>query len=238
MSTGGVSKSLPIISSDTTGENATYGNPMNMPMVQTSGKRTIDEEEPESRLPISTLLASLSSNGDSSAGTNMHTMKTHLLLQGLQSDNNKMVNKVLTIEDPVTIRTTLSKLPVTAVVPLLEYFNNYCLPMWHYKNSFSMWLRELLVQQNSYITSLPQSQKMFKSFIRYADIRTASMSKLMMLQGRLRLVKKLAESRNMSTHKNDKVYSPMIRFNADSDSEDDMEDEDALHSNGEICNIF
>ncbi|KRZ93677.1 WD repeat-containing protein 43, partial [Trichinella sp. T8] len=118
-----------------------------------------------------------------------HSLKsqTLLLTQGLHSKDDKILKKVLKTRNVDTIKATVRKLPVTSVVPLLEYIAQQ-LRIKPRCTSYLLWLEQLCSFQTTYLCSNPEALGVMDKMLRLLQSRTSSLEKVYSLQGRLDMI--------------------------------------------------
>ncbi|XP_003375084.1 conserved hypothetical protein [Trichinella spiralis] len=128
-----------------------------------------------------------------------HSLKsqTLLLTQGLHSKDDKILKKVLKTRNMDTIKATVRKLPVTSIVPLLEYIAQQ-LRIKPRCTSYLLWLEQLCSFQTTYLCSVggrrpallsnPEALGVMDKMLRLLQSRTSSLEKVYSLQGRLDMI--------------------------------------------------
>ncbi|KRX80293.1 WD repeat-containing protein 43 [Trichinella sp. T6] len=129
-----------------------------------------------------------------------HSLKsqTLLLTQGLHSRDDKILKKVLKTRNMDTIKATVRKLPVTSIVPLLEYIAQQ-LRIKPRCTSYLLWLEQLCSFQTTYLCSVsgrrpallsvnPEALDVMDKMLRLLQSRTSSLEKVYSLQGRLDMI--------------------------------------------------
>ncbi|KRY31650.1 WD repeat-containing protein 43 [Trichinella spiralis] len=118
-----------------------------------------------------------------------HSLKsqTLLLTQGLHSKDDKILKKVLKTRNMDTIKATVRKLPVTSIVPLLEYIAQQ-LRIKPRCTSYLLWLEQLCSFQTTYLCSNPEALGVMDKMLRLLQSRTSSLEKVYSLQGRLDMI--------------------------------------------------
>ncbi|KRY58713.1 WD repeat-containing protein 43, partial [Trichinella britovi] len=118
-----------------------------------------------------------------------HSLKsqTLLLTQGLHSKDDKILKKVLKTRNMDTIKATVRKLPVTSIVPLLEYIAQQ-LRIKPRCTSYLLWLEQLCSFQTTYLCSVGEALGVMDKMLRLLQSRTSSLEKVYSLQGRLDMI--------------------------------------------------
>ncbi|KRX16905.1 WD repeat-containing protein 43 [Trichinella nelsoni] len=149
------------------------------------------EKKPVSEVTMEERLMELvgSSAVDAETVEVKHSLKsqTLLLTQGLHSKDDKILKKVLKTRNMDTIKATVRKLPVTSIVPLLEYIAQQ-LRIKPRCTSYLLWLEQLCSFQTTYLCSNPEALRVMDKMLRLLQSRTSSLEKVYSLQGRLDMI--------------------------------------------------
>ncbi|KRX80292.1 WD repeat-containing protein 43 [Trichinella sp. T6] len=157
-----------------------------------------------------------------------HSLKsqTLLLTQGLHSRDDKILKKVLKTRNMDTIKATVRKLPVTSIVPLLEYIAQQ-LRIKPRCTSYLLWLEQLCSFQTTYLCSNPEALDVMDKMLRLLQSRTSSLEKVYSLQGRLDMIfNNLSEkSTNVNSFSENKAK---LVFSAEDWNSSEKEDNEAM----------
>ncbi|KRZ21918.1 WD repeat-containing protein 43 [Trichinella pseudospiralis] len=152
--------------------------------------------------------------------------QTLLLTQGLHSKDDKILKKVLKTKNTETIKATVRKLPVTSLVPLLEYIAQQ-LRIKPRCTSYLLWLEQLCSFQTTYLCSNPEALDVMDKVLRLLQSRTSSLEKVYSLQGRLDMIfNNLSEkSTNVTPFSENK---PKLVFSAEDWNSSEKEDAEVV----------
>lgn len=111
-----------------------------------------------------------------------------LLVQGLESNDSSILNKVLQIKKDALIKTTIARLPVTAVVPLLHEITRRL--QGHPYGALLMvrWLKTVFTQHASFLSTLPDLVPQLGVLYQLMESRVKTLQKLSRLHGKLYLL--------------------------------------------------
>lgn len=122
-----------------------------------------------------------------------------LLLQGLTSGDSKILNSVLHRADEELIDTTVRKLPVTHVVPLVEHLQKFIKGRGMVGQVHSNWLRSVLQHHTAYLMSNSAAEGMLAGVHTMLEARTRHYHPLMQLKGKLDLITKQIQAKPEET---------------------------------------
>ncbi|XP_062863653.1 WD repeat-containing protein 43 [Trichomycterus rosablanca] len=123
-----------------------------------------------------------------------------LLVQGLESKDSKILNKIFQTKKEALIRNTVARLPPPAVLPLVEELSRRL-----QGHPFSailtvQWLKAVLTQHTSYLSSLPDLVSQLGVLYHMIESRVKLYQRLTRLHGKLYLLMTQVASSN-SSHK-------------------------------------
>uniref|UniRef100_A0AAR2L8L3 WD repeat domain 43 n=1 Tax=Pygocentrus nattereri TaxID=42514 RepID=A0AAR2L8L3_PYGNA len=101
-----------------------------------------------------------------------------LLVQGLESKDEKILNKIFQTKKEILIKKTVARLPPTAVLPLLE----------EVRDKVHIWLKAVLTQHTSYLSSLPDLVSQLGVLYHMIESRVKLYHQLTRLHGKLYLL--------------------------------------------------
>ncbi|CAB4056584.1 UTP5 [Lepeophtheirus salmonis] len=113
-----------------------------------------------------------------------------LLLQGLHNKDEKILSSVLDRTEINIIDNTVKKLPVEAIIPLIEELHKYLRGRGIVSQSHSNWLKSILLHHSSFLMSIPNCDQVLSSLITMLEERTRNYTSLIQLQGKLNLITK------------------------------------------------
>jgi len=158
------------------------------------GKRkpTVEPEEEES-LPMEDRLALLSTGDDIKTKPRTDTL-AQLLAQGLHSNDQRILSSVLDRADPELIDNTVKRIPVEAVVPLVNILMKFIKGRGKVDASHAKWLRSVLALHTGYLVSVPECRDLLSPVYALLEARTAHYSQILQLRGKLELLTKQTEA--------------------------------------------
>jgi len=113
-----------------------------------------------------------------------------LLLQGLNSKDKRILESVLERVDEELINDTVKRLPLEAILPLLETLHHYIQGKTPLVFSHGKWLKAVLQHHTSYIMSSPECEEIMSSMNTIIEARTRNYSKILQLKGKLDMIVK------------------------------------------------
>ena len=118
-----------------------------------------------------------------------------LLLQGLHNKDSKILDSVLDRADDALIDTTVRKLPVEGVVPLIEELQRYIKGRGMVNFAHGKWLQSVLQHHTSYLMSSPHCEDLLGPVVAMLQARTKHYTPLVQLKGKLDIMTKQIRSR-------------------------------------------
>uniref|UniRef100_A0A3Q2GLU2 WD repeat domain 43 n=1 Tax=Cyprinodon variegatus TaxID=28743 RepID=A0A3Q2GLU2_CYPVA len=186
---------------------------------QGTEKRKKDSDNKEmsiaERLGEIDLEAVSSQKGASRAAASLQTDNfAILLMQGLESNDDDILNKVFQTRKDVLIKKTVARLPLSAVIPLVEELTKRL--QGHPLTACLMvrWLKAVLMHHTSYLASLPDLVAQLGVLYHMIESRVKMFHKLTKLHGKLHL---------LTTQVGDFIY---ILFSQHWDEEEAMQDDE------------
>uniref|UniRef100_U3K9L9 WD repeat domain 43 n=1 Tax=Ficedula albicollis TaxID=59894 RepID=U3K9L9_FICAL len=121
-----------------------------------------------------------------------------LLVQGLESNDAEILNKVLNTRKENIVKNTVARMPIHAVIPLLHEvrkYLQYCLVLPYNASLMVRWLKSVFTLHASYLSTLPDLIPQLGMLYQLMESRVKTLQKLSRLHGRLFiLVTQLAAS--------------------------------------------
>uniref|UniRef100_A0A8C2XMA4 WD repeat domain 43 n=1 Tax=Cyclopterus lumpus TaxID=8103 RepID=A0A8C2XMA4_CYCLU len=114
-----------------------------------------------------------------------------LLVQGLESSDTNILNKVFQTRKEIVIKKTVARLPIPAVLPLVEevsLFVNHCFCIPLKAVLMVRWLKAVLMHHTSYLASLPDLVTQLGVLYHMIESRVKMFHKLTKLHGKLYLL--------------------------------------------------
>ncbi|PWA16255.1 hypothetical protein CCH79_00004709 [Gambusia affinis] len=135
------------------------------------------------------LEASSSQKGAPKAAASLQTDNyAVLLMQGLESKDAKILNKVFQTRKEMEIKKTVARLPLPAVIPLVEELTKRLQGNPLVACMMVRWLKAVLVHHTSYLASLPDLVTQLGVLYHMIESRVKMFHKLTKLHGKLHLL--------------------------------------------------
>ncbi|XP_061897709.1 WD repeat-containing protein 43 [Entelurus aequoreus] len=156
-----------------------------------------------------------------------------LLVQGLESSDCNILNKVFQTHKDILIKKTVARLPLPAVLPLMEEITRRL--QGHPYSAFLMvrWLKAVLLHHTSYLSSLPDLVSQLGVLYHMIESRVKMFHKLTKLNGKLSLLviqEATGTKRNIASevdHKAKLVYEEESSDEDESSGDEGRPDEDS-----------
>ncbi|KAJ7340982.1 hypothetical protein JRQ81_004298 [Phrynocephalus forsythii] len=111
-----------------------------------------------------------------------------LLVQGLESSDPEILNKVLQTKKEAVIKKTVSRMPVHAVIPLLHELTKRLQGHPYSASQMVRWLKSVLIIHASYLSTLPDLVPQLGMLYQLMESRVKTLQKLSRLHGKLYLI--------------------------------------------------
>merc|ERR1712109_380600 len=108
-----------------------------------------------------------------------------LLLQGLNNKDTRILQSVLERADDELIKNTVKRLPLEAVVPLLEVLHHYIQGRGNVVFIHAKWTKAVIQYHSSHLMSSPKCEELLSSLYSLTEARTKNYSKILRLKGKL-----------------------------------------------------
>ncbi|XP_006880747.1 PREDICTED: WD repeat-containing protein 43 [Elephantulus edwardii] len=156
-----------------------------------------------------------------------------LLTQGLESNDFEMLNKVLQTKNTNLIKKTVLRMPLHAVIPLLQELTKR---LQGHPNSAALmvqWLKCVLMVHASYLSTLPDLVSQLRTLYQLMDSRVRTFQKLSHLHGKLILL--ITQVKSSEEESDDEIADKDSDDNWDEDEEEQgsEKDEDADEEDNE-----
>ncbi|XP_029448828.1 WD repeat-containing protein 43 isoform X2 [Rhinatrema bivittatum] len=153
-----------------------------------------------------------------------------LLVQGLESNDKNILNKVFNTRKEKLIKNTVARLPVYSIVPLLHELTTRL--QGHPFSALLMvrWLKAVFVLHASYLSTLPDLVPQLGTLYQLMENRVKSLQKLSRLHGKLYLLItqiSASETRQDVTDVNQTAKLVYEEESSDEESEDEMMERDS-----------
>ncbi|XP_052770151.1 WD repeat-containing protein 43-like [Mya arenaria] len=146
-----------------------------------------------------------------------------LLVQGLQSRDNKLLSNVFCMRDKKLLENTVRKLPVQMVIPLVRELTSKM--QGHAQSAFPHvgWLQCVLAVHTSYLMTFPEIVETLSPLYQMMDNRTSMLGRLSRLKGKVDIM--LSQIKSQTVEEQGPSQEPLLQFEEESsEDEDDMED--------------
>ncbi|XP_019731962.1 WD repeat-containing protein 43 [Hippocampus comes] len=156
-----------------------------------------------------------------------------LLVQGLESGDHDILNKVFQTRKDLVIKKTVARLPLPAVLPLVEEITRRL--QGHPFTAVLMvrWLKAVLTHHTSYLSSLPDLVSKLGVLYHMIESRVKTFHKLTKLHGKLYLLLTQVATSTSSNKVSDVDHTAKLVYEEESSDEDeasgpeDLVDEDS-----------
>uniref|UniRef100_G1KIR1 Small-subunit processome Utp12 domain-containing protein n=1 Tax=Anolis carolinensis TaxID=28377 RepID=G1KIR1_ANOCA len=111
-----------------------------------------------------------------------------LLVQGLESNDAEILNKVLQTRKDAIIKKTVARMPVHAVIPLLQELTKRLQGHPYSASQMVRWLKPVLTIHTSYLSTLPDLVPQLGMLYQLMESRVKTLQKLSRLHGKLYLI--------------------------------------------------
>ncbi|XP_051880568.1 WD repeat-containing protein 43 [Pristis pectinata] len=149
-----------------------------------------------------------------------------LLVQGLESNDVSILNKVLQTNKDSLIKPTIARLPVTAVVPLLQEITRRLQGRPCGAILMVQWLKAVFIQHASFLSSLPDLVPQLGALYQLMETRVKNLPKLSRLHGKLFLLSaQIAAAQRVQDVSTVNQTTKIVY--AEESSEDNSEDENS-----------
>ncbi|KAI4471388.1 wd repeat-containing protein 43 [Holotrichia oblita] len=140
-----------------------------------------------------------------------------LLVQGLHSKDKHILKSVLIRRDENVIRSTIRRLPMPVIVPLLQELTSYIQGKTAMSSTGSLWLKHLLQVHTALLLSNPQLSELLDPVLGSIQSRLLLQTPLSKLSGRLDLL--MAQINRVNTQENNETDEALLSY-IDKDSSD------------------
>ncbi|XP_038141090.1 WD repeat-containing protein 43 [Cyprinodon tularosa] len=155
-----------------------------------------------------------------------------LLMQGLESNDDDILNKVFQTRKDVLIKKTVARLPLSAVIPLVEELTKRL--QGHPLTACLMvrWLKAVLMHHTSYLASLPDLVAQLGVLYHMIESRVKMFHKLTKLHGKLHLLTTQVAANDSSNAVSEVDHTAKLVYEEESSDEDDASVDEALPDEG------
>ncbi|XP_036449532.1 WD repeat-containing protein 43 [Colossoma macropomum] len=183
----------------------------------------------EERLEQIELSVSRGKGGDKAAASSLQTDSfAVLLVQGLESKDEKILNKIFQTKKEALIKKTVARLPPTAVLPLLEELSRRLQGHPFAAILIVQWLKAVLTQHTSYLSSLPDLVSQLGMLYHMIESRVKLYHQLTRLHGKLYLLMTQVAASSSAPKAGDLDHTAKLVYEEES-SEDEDSGAEGLH---------
>ncbi|XP_026164445.1 WD repeat-containing protein 43 [Mastacembelus armatus] len=151
-----------------------------------------------------------------------------LLVQGLESNDNNILNKVFQTRKEMIIKKTVARLPLYAVLPLVEEITKRL--QGHPFTAVVMvrWLKAVLMHHTSYLASLPDLVTQLGVLYHMIESRVKMFHKLTKLHGKLYLLMTQVATSDSHNAVTDVDHTAKLVYEEESSDEDEASGDEGL----------
>ncbi|KAM9423221.1 WD repeat-containing protein 43 isoform 2-T2 [Salvelinus alpinus] len=151
-----------------------------------------------------------------------------LLVQGLESKDANILNKVFQTRKDNLIKKTVARLPLPALLPLVEEITKRM--QWHPYTAVMMvrWLKAVLMQHTSYLASLPDLVFQLGVLYHVIESRVKMFHKLTKLHGKLYLLMTQVATSDSGNKVKDVDHMAKLVYEEESSDEDNASGDEGL----------
>ncbi|XP_047467183.1 WD repeat-containing protein 43 [Mugil cephalus] len=152
-----------------------------------------------------------------------------LLVQGLESSDASILNKVFQTRKEMVIKKTVARLPLPAVLPLVEELTKRL--QGHPFTAVLMvrWLKAVLMHHTSYLASLPDLVTQLGVLYHMIESRVKIFHKLTKLHGKLYLLTTQVATNDSSNAVSDVDHTAKLVYEEESSEDDEASGDEGLH---------
>nr|XP_020441504.1 WD repeat-containing protein 43-like [Monopterus albus] len=144
-----------------------------------------------------------------------------LLLQGLESNDASILNKVFQTRKEMAIKKTVARLPLPAVLPLVEEITKRLQGHPFMAALMVRWLKAVLMHHTSYLASLPDLVTQLGVLYNMIESRVKMFHKLTKLHGKLYLLMTQVATNDSSNSVTDVDHTAKLVYEGESSDEDE-----------------
>ncbi|XP_072546671.1 WD repeat-containing protein 43 [Salminus brasiliensis] len=184
----------------------------------------------EERLEQIELSVSAGKGGDKGASSSLQTDSfAVLLVQGLESKDEKILNKIFQTKKEALIKKTVARLPPPAVLPLVEELSRRLQGHPFAAILIVQWLKAVLTQHTSYLSSLPDLVSQLGMLYHMIESRVKLYHQLTRLHGKLYLLMTQAATSSSTPKSGDLDHTAKLVYEEESSDEDGDSGAEGLH---------
>lgn len=194
----------------------------------TGTKRKTSQSSKTDAMSMADRLKLLSTDQNAPSSTPPRTDSVlQLLLQGLNNKDRKILESVLERADDEQINNTVKRLPIEAIVPMLEELQHHIQGKGLGVLTHSKWMKSLLQFHTSYLTNSPQCEDIMTSIYAMIENKTKNYQRILQLRGKLDIMVQQmnTEPDPAQESSNDNTKEALLVYHDDSDELNDELDE-------------
>ncbi|XP_060938758.1 WD repeat-containing protein 43 [Limanda limanda] len=151
-----------------------------------------------------------------------------LLVQGLESNDTNILNKVFQTRKDMVIKKTVARLPLPAVLPLVEEITKRLQGHPFMAALMVRWLKAVIMHHTSYLASLPDLVTQLGVLYHMIESRVKLFHKLTKLHGKLYLVMTQVATNDSSKTVTDVDRTAKLVYEEESSDEDEASGDEGL----------
>ncbi|KAF7664433.1 hypothetical protein LDENG_00176400 [Lucifuga dentata] len=159
-----------------------------------------------------------------------------LLVQGLESKDANILNKVFQTRKDMVIKKTVARLPLPAVLPLVEEITMRLQGHPFMAVLMVRWLKAVLMQHTSFLSSLPDLASQLGVLYHIIESRVKMFHKLTKLHGKLYLLTTQVAANDSSNMVIDVDHTAKLVYDEESSEEDEASGDEGLHDDDDSDN--
>merc|ERR1712110_847284 len=147
---------------------------------------------------------------------------TQLLVQGLHSNDSRILDSVLDRADVTLIDNTVKRLPVEAVLPLVTILQKYIRGRGVVHASHAKWLKSVLSIHHGFLVCVPECQNILAPVYALLEARTQNYFQVLQLRGKLEMMMKKSDDKQPNNNLDIEQEALAVYQDTSSDESDDM----------------
>ncbi|KAM7376632.1 hypothetical protein PAMP_006355 [Pampus punctatissimus] len=151
-----------------------------------------------------------------------------LLVQGLESNDTSILNKVFQTRKEMVIKKTVARLPLPAVLPLVQEITKRLQGHPFMAVLMVRWLKAVLMHHTSYLSSLPDLVTQLGVLYHMIESRVKMFHKLTKLHGKLYLLMTKVVTNDSSNTVTDVDHAAKLVYEEESSDEDEASGDEGL----------
>ncbi|XP_063039614.1 WD repeat-containing protein 43 [Engraulis encrasicolus] len=173
-------------------------------------------------------LSAIGKGGEKGVSTLQTDSYAVLLVQGLESKDKNILNRIFQTRKETMIRNTVSRVPLPAILPLLEELSIRLQGHPSSAHTAVDWLKAVLTLHTSYLSSLPDLVSQLGRLYHLIESRVKGYQQLMRLHGKLYLLMTQAAQRSSATKASELDHTAKLVYEDESSDEDEASGDEGL----------